>query len=182
MSTTPRVLTLLSDPALREEIDRVTAAVGTTAVHLDAGSRPGARIWAAARAVVVDGAGYLTDGEKVAVWGDVRARIQSVERLDQAAEKVQKSMQIFLRDPAPLDHITRRLEPKGDGDDQRRQNGAERDALACDLRGRCDDRLATAGAKPEREHRQKRRPGDRASASGGASPRYARSPGGRARG
>ncbi len=55
MSTTPRVLTLLSDPALREEIDRVTAAVGTTAVHLDAGSRPGGRIWAAARAVVVDG-------------------------------------------------------------------------------------------------------------------------------
>jgi hypothetical protein len=27
-----------------------------------------------------------------------------VERLDQAAEKVQKSLQIFLRDPAPLDH------------------------------------------------------------------------------
>ena len=47
---------------------------------------------------------------------DVRARIQSVERLDQAAEKVQKSLQIFLRDPAPLDHITSRLEPKGDGE------------------------------------------------------------------
>ena len=47
---------------------------------------------------------------------EVRARIQSVERLDQAAEKVQKSMQIFLRDPAPLDHITRRLEPRGDGE------------------------------------------------------------------
>ena len=47
---------------------------------------------------------------------DVRARIQTVERLDQAAEKVQKSLQIFLRDPAPLDHITNRLEPKGDGE------------------------------------------------------------------
>ncbi|MBZ4270727.1 hypothetical protein LAM69_22870, partial [Mycobacterium tuberculosis] len=47
---------------------------------------------------------------------DVRARIQSVKRLDQAAETMQKSMQIFLRDPAPLDHITRRLEPKGDGE------------------------------------------------------------------
>lgn len=47
---------------------------------------------------------------------EVRARIQSVERLDQAAEKVQKSLQIFLRDPAPLDHITNRLEPKGDGE------------------------------------------------------------------
>jgi DNA polymerase-3 subunit alpha len=47
---------------------------------------------------------------------DVRARIQTVERLDQAAEKVQKSLQIFLRDPAPLDYITNRLEPKGDGE------------------------------------------------------------------
>jgi DNA polymerase III subunit alpha len=47
---------------------------------------------------------------------EVRARIQMVERLDQAAAKVQKSMQIFLRDPAPLEHITRRLEPRGDGE------------------------------------------------------------------
>ena len=47
---------------------------------------------------------------------DVRARIQTAERLDQAAEKIQKSMQIFLRDPAPLEHITRRLEAKGDGE------------------------------------------------------------------
>jgi DNA polymerase-3 subunit alpha len=47
---------------------------------------------------------------------DVRARIATVERLDQAAARVQKSMQIFLRDPAPLDHITRRLEPRGDGE------------------------------------------------------------------
>ena len=47
---------------------------------------------------------------------EVRARIQTVERLDQAAEKVQKSLQIFLRDQAPLDHITNRLEPKGDGE------------------------------------------------------------------
>ena len=44
---------------------------------------------------------------------EVRARIQSVERLDQAAEKVQKIMRIFLRDPAPLDHITRRLRAEG---------------------------------------------------------------------
>ncbi len=47
---------------------------------------------------------------------EVRARIQTVERLDQAAEKVQKSLQIFLRDQTPLDHITNRLEPKGDGE------------------------------------------------------------------
>jgi len=47
---------------------------------------------------------------------EVRARIQTVERLDQATEKMQKSLQIFLRDPAPLAHITNRLEPKGDGE------------------------------------------------------------------
>ena len=46
----------------------------------------------------------------------MRSRIQSVERLDQAAEKVQKSLQIFLRDLSPLDHIKSRLEPKGDGE------------------------------------------------------------------
>ncbi len=54
MTTTSGVLTLLSDTALREEIDRITAAVGTTPVHLDPGSRPGPRIWTAAGAVVVD--------------------------------------------------------------------------------------------------------------------------------
>jgi DNA polymerase-3 subunit alpha len=47
---------------------------------------------------------------------EVRARIQSVERLDQAAEKVQKGLRIFVRDPAPLEGIHRRLEPRGDGD------------------------------------------------------------------
>ena len=47
---------------------------------------------------------------------EVRARIQSVERLDQAAEKVQKGLRIFVRDAAPLEGIRRRLEPRGDGD------------------------------------------------------------------
>jgi DNA polymerase-3 subunit alpha len=47
---------------------------------------------------------------------EVRARIQSVERLDQAAEKVQKGLRIFVRDAAPLEGIHRRLEPRGDGD------------------------------------------------------------------
>ncbi|HVY20143.1 MAG TPA: DNA polymerase III subunit alpha [Bauldia sp.] len=47
---------------------------------------------------------------------EVRARIQSVERLDAAAEKIQKSLRIFVRSPAPLEGITKRLEPKGDGE------------------------------------------------------------------
>jgi DNA polymerase-3 subunit alpha len=47
---------------------------------------------------------------------DVRARIQSVEKLDQAAEKMQRSLRIFLRDEKPLEGISRRLESRGDGD------------------------------------------------------------------
>ena len=46
---------------------------------------------------------------------EVRARIQSAERLDQAAEKVQKELRIFLRDPGPLEGITKRLEATKNG-------------------------------------------------------------------
>ena len=53
-----------------------------------------ATCWSRARAVLL-----LLSAE--AQGDEVRARIQSVEPLDQAAEKLQKSMQIFLRDPAP---------------------------------------------------------------------------------
>jgi DNA polymerase III subunit alpha len=46
------------------------------------------------------------------VQGDeVRARIQSVEPLDQAAAKMQKGLRVFLRDDAPLDGVAKRLEP-----------------------------------------------------------------------
>jgi len=46
------------------------------------------------------------------VQGDeVRARIQSVEPLDQAAAKTQKGLRVFLRDGAPIEGVARRLEP-----------------------------------------------------------------------
>ncbi len=46
------------------------------------------------------------------VQGDeVRARIQSVEPLDQAAAKMHKGLRVFLRDDGPLDGVARRLEP-----------------------------------------------------------------------
>ena len=46
------------------------------------------------------------------VQGDeVRARIQSVEPLDQAAAKMQKGLRVFLRDGAPIEGVARRLEP-----------------------------------------------------------------------
>ena len=47
---------------------------------------------------------------------EVRARIQSVEPLDQAAAKLQKGLRVFVRDATPLDSVVRRLEPKGDGE------------------------------------------------------------------
>ena len=42
---------------------------------------------------------------------EVRARIQSAEPLDEAAEKLQKGLRVFLRDAAPLEAVGKRLEP-----------------------------------------------------------------------
>ena len=47
---------------------------------------------------------------------DIRARIQSVEPLDQAAPKTQINLRIHLDNEAPLACISRRLEAKGDGE------------------------------------------------------------------
>ena len=47
---------------------------------------------------------------------DVRARIQAVESLDQAAARAQKGLRVFLRDQAPLESVARRLDAKGDGE------------------------------------------------------------------
>jgi DNA polymerase-3 subunit alpha len=58
------------------------------------------------------------------VQGDeVRARIQSVDPLENAAANLQKGLRVFLRDDAPLEALAKRLEPappsanaNGDGD------------------------------------------------------------------
>jgi DNA polymerase-3 subunit alpha len=44
---------------------------------------------------------------------DVRARIQTVEPLDQAAEKLQKGLRVFLRSDQPIEGVAKRLEPAG---------------------------------------------------------------------
>jgi DNA polymerase-3 subunit alpha len=41
---------------------------------------------------------------------DVRARIQMVEPLDQAAAKLQKGLRVFLRSEAPIESVAKRLE------------------------------------------------------------------------
>ncbi|MFT4098248.1 MAG: DNA polymerase III subunit alpha [Rhodoblastus sp.] len=47
---------------------------------------------------------------------DIRARIVSVEPLDQAAARIQKGLRIFLRDVSPLGSIEQRLKGRGEGD------------------------------------------------------------------
>ena len=47
---------------------------------------------------------------------EVRARIQTVEALDQAAHKLAKGLRVFLRSDAPIDGVARRLETRGDGE------------------------------------------------------------------
>ena len=56
---------------------------------------------------------------------DVRARIQTVESLDEAAAKLQKGLRVFLRDVKPLESVAKRLQgpapqrpggEKGDGE------------------------------------------------------------------
>jgi DNA polymerase-3 subunit alpha len=47
---------------------------------------------------------------------DVRARIQTVEPLDSAAEKLQKGLRVLLRSDRPIESVAKRLEPKGDAE------------------------------------------------------------------
>lgn len=51
---TSGVLAVLTEPALRDEVDRVAAAVGVRVVHADATSPVSRKSWAAAAAVVLD--------------------------------------------------------------------------------------------------------------------------------
>jgi DNA polymerase-3 subunit alpha len=52
---------------------------------------------------------------------EVRARIQSVEPLDEAAARMQRGLRVFLRDEVPIAGVARRLEPMQNG----ARNGAE---------------------------------------------------------
>lgn len=52
MTTTPAVLVLLSDPTLRDEVDRAAAAAAVSVVHADEPSTR--KVWSAAAAVLLD--------------------------------------------------------------------------------------------------------------------------------
>jgi secretion/DNA translocation related CpaE-like protein len=57
MTNTAGILALLTEQALRDEVDRVAAAVGVQVVHLGPTATVGRKSWAAASAVVVDACG-----------------------------------------------------------------------------------------------------------------------------
>ncbi|MCC7347204.1 MAG: DNA polymerase III subunit alpha, partial [Variibacter sp.] len=68
------------------------------------------------RDVLETGAAVLLFLSAEAQGDEVRVRIQTAEPLDKAAEKAQRGLRVFLRSPAPIESVARRLEPKGDGE------------------------------------------------------------------
>lgn len=64
MTATVGVLALLDEPALRDEVDRVAAAVGVQVIHLAPTAAVARKTWSAAAAVVldIDGAGRCAGG------------------------------------------------------------------------------------------------------------------------
>lgn len=68
------------------------------------------------RDILEPGAAVLLFLSAEAQGDDVRARIQSVEPLEQAAAKMQMGLRVFVRSQAPLESVARRLEPRGDGE------------------------------------------------------------------
>jgi DNA polymerase-3 subunit alpha len=68
------------------------------------------------RELLEKGACLLVNMQAHVEGEDIRARIVSVEPLDQAAARIQKGLRIFLRDPAPLPSIEQRLKGRGEGD------------------------------------------------------------------
>ncbi len=64
---------------------------------------------------LVKGANLLVGIQAQLEGEDVRARIVSVQPLEEAAQRVQKGLQIFVRSPEPLASIAPLLREKGDG-------------------------------------------------------------------
>ena len=71
---------------------------------------------------LVKGASLLLGIQAQLEGEDVRARIVSVESLDEAAQRVQKGLQIFVRTAEPLPSIGRLLGERGDGEVHHRRD------------------------------------------------------------
>src|SRR6185312_3876876 len=68
------------------------------------------------RDLLEKGADVLVTLQAAVEGEDVRARIVNVERLADAAAKVQRGLRVFVRDEAPLEAIERRLTAPGEGE------------------------------------------------------------------
>ena len=68
------------------------------------------------RDLLEKGADVLVTLQAAVEGEDVRARVVNVERLTEAAAKVQKGLRVFVRDEAPLESIERRLTAPGEGE------------------------------------------------------------------
>ncbi|HET9904601.1 MAG TPA: DNA polymerase III subunit alpha [Xanthobacteraceae bacterium] len=68
------------------------------------------------RDLLEPGAAVLLTLSAEAQGEEVRARIQSVEPLDAAADKMQKGLRVFVRDEAPVESVARRLDREGEGE------------------------------------------------------------------
>ncbi len=68
------------------------------------------------RDLLEKGADVLVTLQAAVEGEDVRARIVNVERLTEAAAKVQKGLRVFVRDEKPLESIERRLTAPGEGE------------------------------------------------------------------
>ena len=85
---------------------------------------------------------------------DVRARIQSVERLDQAAEKLQKGLRVFLRSDQPIEGVAKRLEPAQPPRQGRRRGQHGPDARRRRRRGRGEASRPLQGLAADRRRHQ----------------------------
>jgi DNA polymerase III subunit alpha len=68
------------------------------------------------RDLLEKGADVLVTLQAAVEGEDVRARIVNVERLTDAAAKVQKGLRVFVRDETPFESIERRLNAPGEGE------------------------------------------------------------------
>ena len=75
---------------------------------------------------------------------EVRARIQSVEPLDEAAARMQRGLRVFLRDRIPIAGVARGLEPMQNGGPQWRERGRRRSLYGADAAQRQRGRSQTA--------------------------------------
>ena len=102
------------------------------------------------RDLLEKGADVLVTLQAAVEGEDVRARIVNVERLTDAAAKVQKGLRVFVRDETPLESIERRLTAPGEGEvslvlDPRAAGRRGRNPPARPLFGERGDRRSAQG-------------------------------------